>query len=333
MSVILPLTILLLSMLGIFLLMPHLLDHLRRRGLVVRDMYKAGTPSIVTHAGLLGLGAAVVALLITIVLRPPSLVFFSSIVDVTDPVIAIQLALFTICGYGIVGAIDDRHSLPHLVKAAVPVSLSAPVVVLITARPNSPGFLALFPLPLPAEAVVLATVVPVYILAVTNLVNMHSGFNGLQSGVSLILLGTLIGRLAFSGRLEDNMFLVLVAGSVAGFYPFNRYPAKAIEGNVGSFLVGATIGVGIVANGLFLAGIVMLSPHVLDFLLFVYGKASGRPFIKFGSLRPDGTISAPYPFKMKFLPTYYFRLTERQAVHVLYAMTFGACVLSLLIPV
>lgn len=317
---------------GSLLLTPPLLRHLRRRGFVVPDMYKPGGATVVTHAGLLGLGATSFALVATFLLRPPSLFLSQGYGNPSDPIVAAQLALFTICGYGVIGAIDDRHSLSHLVKAAVPLTLAVPVAYLAWGRPEVLESLSWAPFLGSNTPIWVFIVVPLYILVVTNLVNMHSGYNGLQSGLTLILLGTLLFRLTMEGRILANLPLLVVAGCQAAFVPFNRYPARAFEGNVGSFLTGAAIGVGIAANGLFIAGTVMLIPHIVDFGLFAYAKLRGYSFVKFGGVRPDGTIEAPYPFKLKFLLPYYFRLTERQAVRLLYALTAAAAGLSLLIP-
>lgn len=283
---------------------------------------------MVTHAGLLALAFSMVGLLATFILRPPSLLAISVPGRPIDPIVATQLALLTICGYGVIGAMDDRHSLSHLVHVVGPLTLALPAAVLTLSRPESVLGLVLFPALQPIATVSLLIVVALYILVVTNLINMHSGYNGLQSGLCLILLGTLIVRVTLDGKLEGNLVLFLIAGGAAALYPFNRYPARAIEGNVGSFLFGSAIGVAIVTNGLFISGIVMLAPHIFDFLLFLYAKARGLPFIKYGRVRPDGTIEAPYPFKLKFLLPFYFHLTERQTVRILYGITALASAFS-----
>lgn len=310
-------------------LAPAFLKRLRSRGFLVPDMYKEQQPLVVTHLGLLILATAMGGLSALFLLRPLPPVILSLVIDPLDPLHAAELALFTICGYGVVGALDDRYPLTHWVKAAVPLTLGLPAVFLASTR--SVAFVDYFSFLQSQQTIVILFVVPMYILVVTNLVNMHSGFNGLQSGLSLILMGTLALRLTISGDLERNLALLVVAGSVAALYPFNRYPARAIEGNVGSFLAGATIGVTIVANGWYLAGAVMLAPHILDFLLFAYTKVAGLPFVKFGVTRPDGVIEAPYPFKLKFLFPYYFPLTERQTVRLMYMLSATACGFSLLV--
>lgn len=312
--------------------MPGLLRRLEARGFLVRDMYKPGERLIVTHVGLLSLGVSVAALLSALALRPSSLVTYVFLDELADPIVAAQLTLFTICGYGIVGAIDDRRPLPQFAKAVIPITLALPSANLALSGASSSGLFVLLPWLQGSAQFVLLIVIPLFILVVTNLVNMHSGFNGLQSGLSLMLLGAILLRLIKEGRLEANLSLVVVLGCTLAFFPFNRLPARAIEGNVGSYLVGSAIGVGIAVNGLFFAGAVMLAPHILDFALFLVAKIARKPFVKFGKLRVDGTIEAPYPFKLKFLLPYYFRLTERQAVWSLYGLTAASCLLSFLIP-
>jgi len=318
------------AFLGSLVVTPRILRRLAARGFTVEDRYKEGRPAIVTHAGLLSLVATMLALAASFLLRVPALVFMPWTPGGPDPVLSAQLALFTIGGYGIVGAIDDRHSLSHIVKAAVPLSLGLPAAALALAR-AVPLPLS-FPVIASLEGVATLSLIPFYILVVANLINMHSGFNGLQSGLSLILLGTILARVTLEGAADQNIALFVVAGSVAAFYPFNRYPAKAIEGNVGSFLVGAAIAVGLTTNGLFWPGVVMLAPHILDFSLFAYARGSGRPFIKFGMVRQDGTIEAPYPYKLKFVFPFFFRLTERQTVRWLYILTLVTCLASFLVP-
>ena len=141
----LPIFVLAISFVVTLALMPGLLRRLRRQGLVVRDMYKPGDADLVTHAGLLGLALSVAALVGTLVVEPWAYRSLPPSSDVTGPVVAAQLALFTMCGYGIVGAIDDRRPLSQLTKAVVPLTLAFPAVALAASRADSTALLALVP--------------------------------------------------------------------------------------------------------------------------------------------------------------------------------------------
>ena len=78
------------------------------------------------------------------------------------------------------------------------------------------------------------TIIPIYVMVVSNLVNMHSGYNGLQSGLSSILIITLCIKSFLDGTLNHILPVGSILGAILAFYMFNRYPSKVFEGNIGS---------------------------------------------------------------------------------------------------
>ena len=96
------------------------------------------------------------------------------------------------------------------------------------------------------RAVLLGTIfklfiIPTYVMVVSNLVNMHSGYNGLQSGLSLIILSTLVtnpGLAIISDIYPSFAFCV----RFFAFWIYNKYPSRVFEGNIGSLLFGFIIG-------------------------------------------------------------------------------------------
>jgi UDP-N-acetylglucosamine--dolichyl-phosphate N-acetylglucosaminephosphotransferase len=77
---------------------------------------------------------------------------------------------------------------------------------------------------------------------VANLVNMHSGFNGLAPGLSLMVLSTLLVKTWFHGDIFNALFILCLTGALAGYFLFEKYPAQIFWGNVGALSVGAAIG-------------------------------------------------------------------------------------------
>ena len=110
-----------------------------------------------------------------------------------------------------------------------------------------------------------------------------------------------------------------------------KYPAKIIEGNIGSLSFGAAIGVLICVKDYYLFGIFILLPHIVDFLFLVFLRTTGREFVKFGDINEEGFIIAPNPYKMKFLLPYYFKLTEKQTVFYLHIITLAFCMFGIII--
>ncbi|KGX85169.1 glycosyltransferase family 4 protein [Pontibacillus marinus] len=83
----------------------------------------------------------------------------------------------------------------------------------------------------------------VWIIAITNAINLIDGLDGLAAGVSAIALLTIAGMAITMG----NSFVVIVGfitlGSTLGFLLFNFYPAKIFMGDTGALFLGFMIGV------------------------------------------------------------------------------------------
>ncbi|HFU4123545.1 TPA: glycosyltransferase family 4 protein [Streptococcus suis] len=85
-----------------------------------------------------------------------------------------------------------------------------------------------------------------WIIAITNAVNLLDGLDGLVSGVSIISLSTM-GIVSYFFLYDSNIFLtvtvfVLVA-AIAGFLPYNYNPAVIYLGDTGALFIGFMIGV------------------------------------------------------------------------------------------
>ena len=179
-------------------------------------------------------------------------------------------------------------------------------------------------------------------MVVSNLVNMHSGYNGMQSGLSIILLSTLLLKSGIDGRLEDVIPAFAFLGAISAFWFFNRYPAKIFEGNIGSLLYGSLIGSVIVIQEYWWFGFTILIPHTFNFILWIIwialmkikpGEYLGRDGVhkKFGRVDNNGIISAPNILTLKWIPTYLFNFNEPRSVLFIYILTILFCCLGLLL--
>ena len=108
-------------------------------------------------------------------------------------------------------------------------------------------------------------VIPVYVMVVSNLVNMHSGYNGLQSGLSIIVISTLISKSFISSEMDNIYPSIAFAGSMIAFWLLTNIPLKFFEGNIGSLLFGSVIGCIIVIQKLWWFGFFILIPHTFNF--------------------------------------------------------------------
>ncbi len=137
----------------------------------------------------------------------------------------------------IVGILDDIYGLRWWVKLLGQV-FAALIVVMngITITEIATGDIGMFAIP--------ATVL--WIVAITNAINLIDGLDGLACGIVGISCVSLLIVSTFSIR-PDSMALTIViailAGACFGFLPYNTNPAKIFMGDTGAMFIGFTLSV------------------------------------------------------------------------------------------
>ena len=81
----------------------------------------------------------------------------------------------------------------------------------------------------------------IWIVAVTNSVNLIDGLDGLADGVSTIGALTMLIIALLVGDLELAIVTAALVGACVGFIPFNMNPAKIFMGDTGSTFLGYTL--------------------------------------------------------------------------------------------
>ncbi len=284
----------------------------RKKGLVAIDYYKKDRRKVVTCGGL--------SLIIVILLT--SLIWRIGECD--------SLAIITIIAFGLFGLLDDFVDVGRLTKVVIPFFFTLPLLTFLDG-----GVLPL----IGKVGLAYFIISSVYVMVTANLINMHSGFNGLAVGLSTILIFFLLLKSLMFGRGHE-LLLGGMLGSLLGLLYYNWYPSKIFDGNVGSMTMGATIGLGIVLCGFMVSGFLMLIPHTANFLMYVYWRImrklhpeDGRwALVKFGRVREDGTLEVPNNLTLKWVLPHRFRMTERQVVLAMYGLTTVFCLLALPLP-
>jgi UDP-GlcNAc:undecaprenyl-phosphate GlcNAc-1-phosphate transferase len=80
-----------------------------------------------------------------------------------------------------------------------------------------------------------------WLVALTNLINLIDGIDGLAAGISLMLMGLLV-YVGFHGALFSVCIAVGMAGALAAFLRFNFPPARIYLGDGGAYFLGYLIG-------------------------------------------------------------------------------------------
>jgi UDP-N-acetylglucosamine--dolichyl-phosphate N-acetylglucosaminephosphotransferase len=266
-----------------FYIMPIFIRKMEENGDVVNDMYKRFKHDVPTKGGL----AVLFSIYLTVVIVPVFFRILSKInTDVEVPATLSptdQAILLVIMMFALYGIIDDLMNVGRPAKVILPIIFSLPLIVVVTPSSLTLPILGevdfnkgiTFPFigTLRYARITRYVIMPIYIMVVANLMNMHSGFNGLQSGLSVILLAALLIKSVIEDIEASIITLGALTGAMGAFWLFNRYPSQIFEGNIGALAVGAGIGSIIVVNGFIISGFIMLIPHTVNLLLYVYWRA------------------------------------------------------------
>lgn len=136
-----------------------------------------------------------------------------------------------------VGIVDDAHPLGAGIKfilqiVAALIAVWHGVVIQIIANPFPVGGaywnFGVFSIPITV----------IWIVAVTNSVNLIDGLDGLADGVSTISALSMLIIALLLGNMEMAVICAALVGACMGFIPYNRNPAKIFMGDTGATFLG-----------------------------------------------------------------------------------------------
>lgn len=137
----------------------------------------------------------------------------------------------------IVGVWDDRVELPYRPKLLAQLAAALIVVLWGGAQIHSVTTIERFELP-PFIAIPLSVL---FIVGVTNAINLSDGLDGLAGGTTLLCCFAL-ALLAYASQLTFIATVaIIIAGSILGFLRYNTHPARVFMGDGGSQFLGFTV--------------------------------------------------------------------------------------------
>ena len=150
----------------------------------------------------------------------------------------------------VLGIFDDIYSLPAMFKFVVQI-VAALVAVFSGNVIQTLSNANIFSSDLYWDLGVLSIPVSViWIVAITNAVNLIDGLDGLACGVSTISSMTLLVISLVVSDAPAAILMAALAGSCIGFLPYNLNPAKIFMGDTGSTFLGYVLAV-VSIQGLF----------------------------------------------------------------------------------
>jgi UDP-GlcNAc:undecaprenyl-phosphate GlcNAc-1-phosphate transferase len=82
-----------------------------------------------------------------------------------------------------------------------------------------------------------------WIVGVTNAINLIDGLDGLATGTGFLITATVAGISYSFNNTPVTLIALALAGSLLGFLPYNMSPARIFLGDSGSHLIGVTLAV------------------------------------------------------------------------------------------
>ncbi|MGN0852789.1 MAG: hypothetical protein ACI4Q3_05380 [Kiritimatiellia bacterium] len=133
----------------------------------------------------------------------------------------------------LLGLLDDRFSLPPLVKLLGQIAVALGAVFWCGV-----GFHTVIP-GLPAAVDCALTLF--WIVGAVNAFNLIDGLDGLATGLACIASIGMVGALCFVGHPENALVLFAFVGACLGFLHYNFHPASVFLGDTGSMFIGFTL--------------------------------------------------------------------------------------------
>ena len=92
-----------------------------------------------------------------------------------------------------------------------------------------------------SNPIIVKTISFLWLIGITNAINLIDGLDGLSSGICTIVTMT-IGMLGFfMGRRDVVIMALTLSGAILGFLPYNFHPASVFVGDCGAQFMGFTI--------------------------------------------------------------------------------------------
>jgi len=291
---------------------PPLIKYLKRVGLTVKDQNKKGRPLIPLSGGIAVAAGIFFGIMAYVFIR--MLIFHDQ-----NLLLYFFAGMTTILLMTFIGFIDDSiikknkdasaglrpwQKILMTLGAAVPlVAINAGETIVFLPFVGSVNLGLLYTL----------VIVPLMIVFFSNAVNILAGFNGLETGLGLIYLGSL-GLYAYAngGYVAATIALVTFAALLA-FIKFNWYPAKIFPGDSLTYLLGSVLACIAILGNIEKAAMIVSIPFFIEFLL----KArSGFKAQSFGYWK-NGRVNSLYGDKIYSLTHLFTRtgkFSEKQIV-------------------
>ncbi|MBW4616018.1 MAG: undecaprenyl/decaprenyl-phosphate alpha-N-acetylglucosaminyl 1-phosphate transferase [Desmonostoc vinosum HA7617-LM4] len=160
----------------------------------------------------------------------------------------------------LVGFIDDQFGLPPSVR------LWAQIITALLLVANGISIKVAFGTPI--DSLLSMSLTVLWVVGITNAINLMDGMDGLAGGISFITAMSLLGVSAqFDNRAAATLVLAALGGAALGFLRHNFHPSRIIMGDAGAYFFGYVLAATSILGRLQQNTVYALVPTVLFLLL------------------------------------------------------------------
>jgi UDP-N-acetylglucosamine--dolichyl-phosphate N-acetylglucosaminephosphotransferase len=293
------------------LIIPWMIPKLKAKGIVGKDLNKAGEPEVAEMGG--------IAVVVGFFGGVSALIALNGIENIS----LLNVSLSAILGAALVGMMDDIFDLQQRFKALLPFVLALPFGAAVPHIVAVPHVVDLDFGPF------MVLVAAFAVTCAANAANMLEGFNGLGTGLGIIMALTLLILSLIHNRLDGIYLLVPLLGALTAFLWFNKYPAMIFPGDTMMLFMGATLATAGILSSLHVQTIFIFMPMIVEFFLKMRGSFMGE---NYATKSVDGFLE--YHGKIESLTHVFMRirkLREKQLVYLIWSVELVICTIVILV--
>ena len=282
------------------------MPRLKARGVLGRDLNKPDKPEVAEMGGIAAVVGVFAGVGVLVAL------------DGIDNIDLLNVSLSAALGAAFVGMLDDLFDLRQRHKAILPFLIALPFAASADQRVVIPHIVELEFGPW------MILVAAFAVTCAANAANMLEGFNGLGTGLGIIMSLTLILLSIQHDRMDGVYLLVPLVGALTAFLWFNKYPAQVFPGDTMMLFMGASLAIAGILSNIEVQTAFIFIPMIIEFFLKLRGYFEGENYSKStanGYLEYQGKIESLTHIFMKHM-----RVNEKELVAFIWGLEIAICV-------
>ena len=183
--------------------------------------------------------------------------------------LALSCAIGSLAVLEVIGLYDDFFRMRQVIKAFLPGLASFPLLPIILKKS-----ILIIPFLGACDVGLFYPLffVPIGLMGASNLANMLAGYNGLESGLGIIIFCFLSLYFFMTTNIPAFIFSLIMLSALLAFFFFNKYPSKVFPGDAGTLLIGGAVAIAVIIGGAEAFGALLMLPYLLDFAIKAANK-------------------------------------------------------------